>query len=399
MKQHDKIRVAGVGCCLMDRIYGHVDFQSAAFAPYLSKKAGDGGLVPGALEFEEGFEKFTGRKFADLLPVITGGQPADKENIGGPCMVALINAAQLTHDISQVRFYGCHGDDAVGHSLVDALQKTPVDLTHYREEKGSETASTVVFSDPDYDEGHGERIFVNTIGASWRYRPDELDASFYDADVVVFGGTAITPVIHEALDTLLPKAQEAGCLTVVNTVFDSLNEKRAPGQRWPLGSSDDGYRHIDLLITDREEALHLSGQATLPEALAFFRQMKVTAVAVTNGSKDIYLYADGGRFAPVAPMTIPVSAAVTAELKKGHRGDTTGCGDNFAGGVMASLIRQMHEGVSAFDLREACRWGVVSGGFACFYYGGTFLESFPGEKLLLIQPYYDQYVKDEKDEG
>ena len=380
----------------MDRIYGHVDFQSAAFAPYLSKKAGDGGLVPGALEFEEGFEKFTGRKFADLLPVITGGRPADKENIGGPCIVALINAAQLTHDISQVRFYGCHGDDVVGHSLVDALRKTPVDLTYYREEKGSETASTVVFSDPDYDEGHGERIFVNTIGASWKYRPDELDASFYDADIAVFGGTAIVPTIHDALNTLLPKAKKAGCITVVNTVFDSLSEKRAPRERWPIGSSDMSYRYIDLLITDREEALHLSGQKSILGALDFFHQMKVSAVAVTNGSKDVYLYADEGLFASVSPTTIPVSAAVTAELKTGHRGDTTGCGDNFAGGLMASLIHQMHRGSSPFDLREACRWGVVSGGFACFYYGGTFFENRPGEKLALIKPYYDQYCVQEE---
>lgn len=90
------VRISGVGCCLVDRIYGHVDFHSEAFRKCLSKKAGDGGLEPGKLTFEEELERFAGLSFAsDILPRLTEGQKADKENIGGPCVVALINASQL----------------------------------------------------------------------------------------------------------------------------------------------------------------------------------------------------------------------------------------------------------------------------------------------------------------
>ena len=52
------IRISGVGCCLMDRIYDNVDFQSEAFRKYLSRKTGDGGLEPGKLTFEEELERF-----------------------------------------------------------------------------------------------------------------------------------------------------------------------------------------------------------------------------------------------------------------------------------------------------------------------------------------------------
>ena len=389
------VRIAGVGCCLLDRIYGHIDFRAPSFQKYLSRTPGDGGLEPGKLQFEEEVEHFVGNRFADFQEDLTQGCQPDKENIGGPCIVALINAAQLAYRESRVSFYGCRGDDVVGDRLAVALSRTPVDLAHYRVEPGSETAATTVLSDPVYDEGHGERTFVNTIGASWHYMPADVDDSFYEADICVFGGTAIVPRIHEGLTQMLAKAKDKGCLTVVNTVYDSLNEKKNPGQRWPLGDSDDAYRLIDLLLVDREEALRLSGEETIGGALAFCRAKGAKAVLVTNGARDVCLWADAGRFAPVEEHSLPVSAAVGERLKQGVQGDSTGCGDNFAGGVVASLARQMYAGNPVLDLCEACRWGIVSGGFACFYYGGTFFEDRPGQKLAELEALYAAYRRQE----
>ena len=165
----------------MDRIYDNVDFQSEAFRKYLSRKTGDGGLEPGKLTFEEELERFSGQSFAsEILPLLTEGREPQKENIGGPCVVALINAAQLAYRESAVCFYGCRGDDGVGEELLKKLNQTNLDLSHYRLQKESETASTSVLSDPNYDNGHGERTFVNTIGASWHYLPQEVDDSFYE---------------------------------------------------------------------------------------------------------------------------------------------------------------------------------------------------------------------------
>lgn len=390
MENNRTIRVSGAGCCLIDRIYNNISFNSDVFRHYLGHKAGDGGLVPGKLEFEEPFEKFSGEKFPDTLEKITEGRQADSSNIGGPCIVALINAAQLTRDISKVCFYGCHGDDEVGDMLIERLHKTPVDISHYRLEKNAETASTTVFSDPDYDDGNGERIFVNTIGASWNFLPEELDEEFFESDITVFGATAIAPPLHVALDRLLQRAHQSS-LTVVNTVFDSINERKNPDQRWPLGSSDESYRNIDVLVTDHEEALRLSGCDDIAKAMEFFKAQGVGAVAVTNGSKNVWLYSSGELFEPLPVMQIPVSALVSECLKKGQKGDTTGCGDNFAGGIISSLIRQLHDSRTKIDFLEACKWGVVSGGFACFYIGGTYFEDMKDQKLTLLKPLYDAY--------
>jgi len=35
---------------------------------------------------------------------------------------------------------------------------------------------------------------------------------------------------------------------------------------------------------------------------------------------------------------------------------------------------------------------VVSGGFACFYHGGTYYEDYPGEKAARIEPYLKSYL-------
>lgn len=388
--------VSGVGCCLVDRIFNGMDFTSDTFAKYLSQQPSDGGLVPGKLEFEEEFERFAGRRFSEILTELTQGKAADSENIGGPSIVALINAAQLSMESADVRYYGCYGDDEVGEQLLSLLGKTPVNLSTYRKVEGCETASTSVFSDPNYDDGQGERIFVNTIGASWKFVPEEVDETFFNSDICLFGATALVPKIHEALDTLLPKAKEAGAFTLVTTVYDTLNERRQL-KRWPLGASDKTYEYTDLLITDKEEALRLSGQETIEQALEFFYRKGTGAAIVTNGSRNVMFYAHSKLFGTHEITSLPVSAAVGERLRKGQKGDTTGCGDNFAGGVLSSLIRQKAEGKQQLDILEACKWGVVSGGFTCFYLGGTYFEQQSGEKLQQLLPLYEAYNLQLKD--
>jgi len=90
---------------------------------------------------------------------------------------------------------------------------------------------------------------------------------------------------------------------------------------------------------------------------------------------------------------MPVSQKVVNKLKNAQGGDTTGCGDNFVGGVIASVVTQLQNGAKHPDLLEACCRGVVSGGFTCFYLGGTYFEEKAGEKRAKMEPFYDAYRK------
>jgi sugar/nucleoside kinase (ribokinase family) len=389
----DKIKVSGAGCCLVDILYNNIDFTSDAIRQYLSKERGDGGLTPGKLVFQEEFEKYSSISLDDFIKRITGGKKPDKINIGGPSIVSLICLAQLVgRNKCEVGYYGRAGNDINGNYIISSLGKTPVVLKDFKLLE-NRTPSTLVLSDPSYDNGHGERMFINSIGAAGDYHPDELDDDFFRSEIVAFGGTALVPNIHDHLTDLLKKAKSHGCITIVNTVFDFRNEKANPDEKWPLGENGESYRLTDLLITDKEEALRLSGESEINDAVRFFLTNKVSSFIITNGPYDIIYYSDGSFFSSTPVYLLPVSQAIRNELKNFSGVDTTGCGDNFTGGVIASIVNQLSTGKRKLDLKEACSWGTVSGGFACFYMGGTYFEGKPGEKMAKVKPYYDLYWK------
>ncbi len=391
MKRHT-YTICGTGCALADFLYTNMNFADPVFVKYLSRNPGDGGLSPGRLVFTGEFEKFANIKFVDFLKEVTGGRNPERFNIGGPSLVALIHAAQLLAGRpAKIRFFGAMGNDETGAKILENLEKLPVDISGYKTINAT-TPFTDVFSDPGYDGGVGERIFVNNLGAAELYKPEDLTDAFFEADMTVFGGTALVPKIHDHLSELLAKARQRHAFTMVNTVYDFRNESRNPRQRWPMGDSDASYPLIDLLITDREEALRLSGSTDIEKSLQFFTSRGVKAVVITRGHKPVHLCADERIYQPLKWDQMPVSEYVTGMLKNGnYNGDTTGCGDNFVGGVMASLAMQKMEGVEKPDLTEAVIWGIASGGAACFYTGGTYIEQKPGEKFGHIKNIVEKY--------
>jgi len=402
-EQNVKVKICGIGCSLMDYLYTDISFGGEAFRRYESRAVGDGGLAPGKLVFCDELERFAGKGFDRIRREITGGQAPRAANLGGPSIVALIHAAQLLAGSgTTVRFFGARGDDRTGEQIREIIGRTPVDSSAYRIAAG-QSPFTVVLSDPTYDGGHGERTFVNNIGAAGSYLPDEVDRSFFDGDILEFGGTALVPGIHDHIDVLLRRGRAAGKVTVVNTVYDFRGEKLGANVRWPLGASDATFADIDLFIADREEALRTTGTESIEDALLFLREKGVAAAVVTEGAHPVHLYSSGRLFASVDHDLLPVSEKVAAGLRSGSvNGDTTGCGDNFTGGVLASLAEQLQRGLrGSIDLRRACSLGVVSGGHACYYVGGTFLESRTGEKREQISALYRDYIRQtgDRDEG
>ena len=389
-------KISGTGCALVDNLYKPVSFTDEMFQRYLSVKSGDGGLSPGKLVFREEFEQFSGEAYHVARKQMTNDKPPVAQNIGGPSIVSLIHIAQMLYDLpAEVKFYGCRGHDQGGTFIVEWLKHTPLKIGKYRT-VNQYTPFTDVLSDPDYDHGHGERIFINNIGAAWEFKPEDLDQSFFKSDIVVFGGTALVPYIHRSLLQLLKQAKENHALTVVNTVYDFLSEKLNPMTSWPMGESIETYNYIDLLITDMEEALRLSGQQTVEEALSFFKSTGVGAVIVTHGANPVHYFSKS----PLLGFTEgnkPVSMRIKEELMQHpeQAGDTTGCGDNFAGGVITSIALQQIENpdVWPIDFDKALAFGIVSGGYACFYHGGTFIENYPYEKTDELTPYFEDYLR------
>jgi mannitol-1-phosphate 5-dehydrogenase len=392
-----KIIISGTGCALGDFLYNGVSFDNTSFIRFLSKKTGDGGLSPGKLVFTEEIEKFSDCSYSEILKEIVGDRFPVTFNVGGPSLVSLIHASQMLDSAEyEVKYFGMAGKDDIAGKIFDIVRRTPLNISNY-ESAGIKTSPfTDVFSDPGYDNGHGERTFVNNIGAAWEYSPDMLTDDFFDSHIVCFGGTALVPQIHDNLTPLLSRAKSNNCITVVNTVFDFRNEKKHPGKPWPLGTNDLSYKLIDILIMDCEEALRISGQSIIGNAAEFFASTEVSSFIITNGANNIIFWSRGSLFKKTDITQLPVSKRIKDLIKSKpvQEGDTTGCGDNFAGGIIASVAWQMKtRSQGQFDLIDAVSWGIASGGFTCLIVGGTYLEKAPEEKFIKVRELQEKYMK------
>jgi sugar/nucleoside kinase (ribokinase family) len=385
-----KLKISGLGCTLLDFVYNGIDFNGPGFQKYRSMKVGDGGLTPGQLVFINELEKFAGKDFEGIIREIAGDRKPDASNIGGPAIVSIIHAAQLLQGEAEIRFVASMGKDWIAERILDILSRTPV-RSHDFVQKDARTPFTNVLSDPKFNLGSGERTFVNNMGAAEELSPEDLPAGFLEADILALGGTALVPAIHDRLDEILDGAG-ASTFKLVNTVFDFRNEKRSPGKPWPIGKDHRSFSSIDLLIMDREEALKISGENSLEKAVTYFSKSPVKAFMVTDGTESVSIYADRA-------IKLPVSRSLL-NLSRSHNpdADTTGAGDNFVGGVIYSLATQLSKGAKQPDLVEAAKWGIVSGGFACTYMGGTYLEEYPGQKMEAISRYHELYTDQLKNE-
>jgi sugar/nucleoside kinase (ribokinase family) len=288
------------------------------------------------------------------------------------------------------------GNDEIADKIFKMLQNTPLNIEHYHTTGKYASPFTDVFSDPSYDNWQGERTFVNNIGAAWDYFPENLTNEFFDSQIVCFGGTALVPYIHDNLTSILARAKNNHCITLVNTVFDFRNEKNSPGKPWPLGKSTESFGLTDILIMDHVEALKISGRKTIEEAAAFFSSSGVSSFIITNGVNPVFGWSDDRLFKKTGIIQLPVSKKVTDDLTSQPelKGDTTGCGDNFAGGIIASLAWQLKKMAKGqFDLVEAISWGIASGGHTCYTIGGTYLEKNSGEKLEKVSALQKEYIQ------
>lgn len=393
--------IAGIGCALLDVLYPDADFTSTAFAQVTSRAGGDGGLVPGQLVFAEALEAFAGRDTETIVGDICG-PAAPAYNLGGPAIVALVHAAQVLSDSTgggstlPVRYFGLRGDDAFGAMLRDFVAATPLPVDDYRVATGS-SPSTRVLSDPRAANGEGERTFINTIGVADRFLVRSIPAEFFAYDVAFFGGTALVPNLHADLGRALHSSRSRGQFTVVATVFDFKNEAAAPEKLWPLGDGQNDYPLIDLLITDAEEARRLSGYAEPEQAVRQFLAWGAGSAIVTSGGEPVTFAArEDGRLAAEEVRTLPVSDEVRrrgAEVDSSQR-DTTGCGDNFAGGVIAEIARQRAAAPEqSVRLEPAVIEGICAGAAAWFQLGGTFVEPEAGAAVRRLQPIRTAYLR------
>ena len=385
------MRISGAGCCVLDVLHEVPPGEGQArLAPYLSRAPGDGGLVRGAAVLRSALEARAGRPVTEIAAEIAGA--GSRTTLGGVAAAALVAAAQIVRGEGiEVRLYANLSDDEDGALVRRLLSRTPLSTARLGTRRGRYPKTHIL--NERGDGGVAERSFIAEAGVSdaLALAPEDLDRDFFESEVALFSAIWWEPRLCARLTDLLAACRRAGAVTVVGTAFDPA--RGGDRGRWPIGDSDEAYRHIDLLVVNRAEALLHSGEADLDRALAFFRRAGAGAVLVTQGVEPV-LYWSGGRPFTPAEGRVPVVEAILRDQASGAlpTGDSVGCGDNFVGGVVASIAMQRRTG-RPLDLGEAAILGNLSGGIASAHAGGVLDERHPGEKRDLVLRYRPLYER------
>jgi sugar/nucleoside kinase (ribokinase family) len=112
---------------------------------------------------------------------------------------------------------------------------------------------------------------------------------------------------------------------------------------------------IDLLFVNDEEAMQLSGEASLTASVKALKAMGPRSVVVKKGEHGAVLFADGDD--PYVQPTVILDTVV----------DPTGAGDAFAGGFLGHVARTGD--ATARTLRQAMAQGTVTASFTAEQFG------------------------------
>jgi sugar/nucleoside kinase (ribokinase family) len=255
--------------------------------------------------------------------------------IGGSGSITAVAAARLG---LRVALAAAVGDDPAGEFMLAQLAGEGVGTSAVAVRRDEPTGMTVALS-----EGK-DRAILTATGAMATLTAQDVPASLLAAarHVHVSSYFLMERSLGPGLAGLLTAARAGGARTSLDTNWD-------PAQRWGDGSLRAALAATDLLLPNEAEALHLSGAATLAQAVAVLTAAG-PGLVVKLGAQGA-LWAEGTQQYRAEPP--PVTPA-----------DTTGAGDCFNAGVIAGLL-------GGLGLAGAVALGCATGAASTLGPGGT----------------------------
>lgn len=270
---------------------------------------------------------------------------------GGPANVA-VGAARLG---KKVGFIGKVGADAFGRHLIQTLAQNGIDTEGVAIDKTTDT--TLVFVALN-QAGIPDFSFFRHGTADTMLRTEELPTKMLqETNILHFSSVALTTEpSRSACLTSVDIAREAGALIS----FD-------PNIRLPLWQDAQTARNeilaaaamADILKMNDEEYMFLTGRAFTDHVQAdeSLWNGRVKFLAVTRGDKGAVLFT---RKETVIFSGFPVNVA-----------DTTGAGDAFMAGILATLTEMpLPETLNRSQLEMVGKWAGVAAALTCQKIGG-----------------------------
>lgn len=261
-----------------------------------------------------------GEALVDFLatPSVDGGPRRFVEYAGGAPANVAVAVARLG---GASRFVGMLGEDMFGDMLVEQMRTHGVDLAHARRTAEAKTALAFVSLD-----AHGERSFsfYRPPAADLLFRTSDFDdGCFENAGAFHICSNSLTaPDIAAATLDGLKRARAAGVLVSMDV---NLRPSLWPDGVDPTPRVWQALAFADVVKLSREELDFLSASAG-DEGAVRNRLFDANArcIVVTDGAAPVHWWtrSDTG--------TLPTYPAAVI--------DTTGAGDAFVGGWLASML-------------------------------------------------------------
>jgi sugar/nucleoside kinase (ribokinase family) len=225
---------------------------------------------------------------------------------------------------------GAVGDDEKADWVLLTLNKHGIDTSAMQRIKGVPTSATILNVRPN-----GDRPALHVRGASDHFDvPASMYDQVFDAPIIHLGGTGLLKKLDgPASVTILKEAKKRGCIVTFDLIAANAETAAIVKPLLPF---------IDYFMPSIEEARDMSGQATPEDCARFYLDHGAQCCVFTlGGDGAYYAHRDGTR------MKSPAYAIQII--------DTTGCGDAFDAGFIASLHHKM-------DTETALRFAQASAG-------------------------------------
>jgi sugar/nucleoside kinase (ribokinase family) len=227
--------------------------------------------------------------------------------VGGSGAIVATGAARLR---LRVGFCGVVGDDPFGRFLRDELEHRGVEVGGLVVDAARPTGVTVVLARPD------DRAILTHAGTIADLRIDLIDrARLERARHVHVSSYFLQQSLAPELPALFGRVRAGGATTSVDPNWD-------PSGRWD-GGLRDLLGHTDVFLPNATEATRIAQVPELADAVLALAERAGVVVAKTGAGGA--LAAHGERLVRAAAPTIDVL-------------DTTGAGDAFDAGYLASML-------------------------------------------------------------
>ena len=211
---------------------------------------------------------------------------------------------------------GAVGDDEKADWVLMTLAWHGINTSAMQRIKGVPTSATILNVRPN-----GDRPALHVRGASDHFDlPPAMYDKVFDAPIIHLGGTGLLKRLDGAASVTLLKEAKARGRTVTFDLIAASAET--------IGIVEPLLPYIDYFMPSIEEARDMSGQSSVEDCAAFYLDRGAACCVFTLGEDGAYYaHRDGTRLK---------SPAYDIQVV-----DTTGCGDAFDAGFIASLHYKM----------------------------------------------------------